>query len=645
MKQSLTNHYRISEETLDLRKQFIRFGAKEIRTLSRLVGWSKRVAPQIAREFYDHQFAFPPSRAFFEAQARKMNLSLDTLRQYLEGAQAGYLQQIFAEAATNGKFGRDYFEQRLKVGCVHSLIGLPPKWYIGSYTLYSDLVRKHLIRSYFYRPAFAAAAQRAVTMVFNYDIQAICDAFTLDLMETAGMDLVNVDVKSGRDLTEYISEIRTAFAEDIEAIGESLSTGDMTHSIVPCSEKDIVRRSLAQIVAQLCSMLRQVNTSAVRLHGASSELLNSAEHAGQVTAQISTAIQEMAIGITQQAASTERAALSVHELGRFTHTVATGAATQATASQQATAIASEIDAKVRQVAASAQTGAMRALESSQQAKEGARTVDANVQVMSRIKQKVGISAAKVMEMGKHSDEIGAIVETIEDIAGQTNLLALNAAIEAARAGEHGKGFAVVADEVRKLAEKSTLATRQISDLIQGIQTTVSDAVAAMKEGAEEVEAGMAGTAQAGEVFAGILQAVEVVQQQVESIASAAQHMSGSSAELTTAMQSLSDEAAKNQITTTSMQSEVSTVTGAMEQTAGITQESSAGAEQVSAATSDMSTHVGEVSASARALKDLAQLLSEQVSQFHLPEETPVTKQPAKQRTKASPPLRLVGGRR
>lgn len=642
MKPLHSDRYRISEETLDLRKQFIRLGKKDIRILAKLAGWSKRVAPQIAREFYDHQFAFPPSRTFFETQARQMNLSLDALRQKLEGAQVGYLQQIFDEAATNGKFGRDYFEQRLKVGRVHNLIDLPPKWYLGSYPLYQDLVGRHLLRSYFYRPAFVAAAMRAISVVFNYDIQAICDAFTLDMMETAGMDLGSINVRPGTDLTEYIGEIKTAFAEEIKGIGQSLSEGDLTISIVPRSETDIIRQALSQIVAQLQVMLRQVTVSAFRLRSASTELSGSAEQAGRATSQIAAAIQEMATGITQQAASTERTAYSAQELTRFTATVASGAQTQATASQQATSIAREINATVQQVAVNAQTGAERALESSQKAREGVNVVEANIRIMTGIRQKVGLSAEKVMEMGKHSQQIGSIVETIEDIAGQTNLLALNAAIEAARAGEHGKGFAVVADEVRKLAEKSTLATQEISDLIQSIQHTVSEAVTAMEEGATEVEAGMAEVTLAGEVFAGILHAVEIVNQQVEAIAAAAGQMSASSIELTTAMLGLSEGAATNLATTGSMQTEASQLTGAMEDIASISQETSAGAEEVGASTQEMSEQVGKVSASAQTLEGLAQDLSDQVSRFRLPEEEASGTQ---QREEAPVRLRMIAGRR
>jgi methyl-accepting chemotaxis protein len=152
--------------------------------------------------------------------------------------------------------------------------------------------------------------------------------------------------------------------------------------------------------------------------------------------------------------------------------------------------------------------------------------------MRKIADRVQNTARTVDSLGERSDQIGAIVATIEDIADQTNLLALNAAIEAARAGEMGRGFAVVADEVRALAERTTKATREIGEMIKAIQSETKSAVAAMNQGVQEVEAGTHDAERSGAALEQILAEIDAVTDQVKQISTAAEEQSATTGEIT-----------------------------------------------------------------------------------------------------------------
>jgi methyl-accepting chemotaxis protein len=283
---------------------------------------------------------------------------------------------------------------------------------------------------------------------------------------------------------------------ELEEIAERVAEGDLTVSMEAgrTGVYEAMRRmvdSLRQVMDKVNQSSRELLTSATQLN---SNALSTAEGSNKVVSQASTV---------------------------------------ATASEEMSATSTDIANNCHQAASSSD-------QASQAAQSGAEIVRETVEGMNRIADKVRNSAGVVEQLGMRSEQIGQIIGTIEDIADQTNLLALNAAIEAARAGEQGRGFAVVADEVRALAERTTRATREIGEMIKSIQGETRQAVKAMEEGVSEVEDGMAGAARSGHALETILSRINDVTMQINQIATAAEEQTATTREITNNIHDISD---------------------------------------------------------------------------------------------------------
>ncbi len=473
-------------------------------------------------------------------------------------------------------------------------------------------------------------------IVISILLGAVAIGLTLGLVISRGIT---------RPLNAVTSMSKQMADRDLQVLVEQLSAmaqGDLTARMsiqavtLPVTSRDeigqlsaafntIVARlqeagvAFGEMTTRLSAAVSEVADSATNVSTASTQLADAAGQAGQATSQIAATVQQVARGASQQTESITKTAASMEQMKRAIDGVSLGAQEQGRAVSRSAEITSDLSTTIRQVAENADAVSRNSAGAATAARDGARKVEDTVQGMESIRAKVGVSAQKVQEMSERSDQIGVIVETIDDIASQTNLLALNAAIEAARAGEHGKGFAVVADEVRKLAERSSTATKEIGGLIRGIQKTVSEAMRAMEEGGREVEVGSARAHEAGQALAAILEAAEAVNKQAEATREVARRMETMSGEVVSATDAVSAVVEENVAATEEMSAGSTGVILAIENIASVSEENSAAVEEVSASAEEMSAQVEEVTASAQSLADMAQNLRRVVAQFKLDE--------------------------
>ena len=308
-------------------------------------------------------------------------------------------------------------------------------------------------------------------------------------INTRSEDEVGVLARAFNDLSAYMREMADA--------AERIANNDLTVRIEPRSDQDVLGNSFRAMVIKLSSMVLRMTASAEQLFAAASSIASASRdiqsgvvnQAGQIT-QVSTAIEEMAATITESARNAGEA-----------------------------------------------NNASR--DAAETANQGGSVVGNAIQKMERITDVVRSSAQSIAELARSADQIGEIARVIDDIADQTNLLALNAAIEAARAGEQGRGFAVVADEVRKLAERTGTATAEIASMIKEIQRQTEKAVNSMEAGVQEVDTGREMVDKAGESLINIVAVSERVMSMIHQIATASEEQSVAAEEISRNVENIS----------------------------------------------------------------------------------------------------------